>query len=390
MKRKICIVTGARAEYGLLKPLMDLIKNDNTFEIQVIVTGTHLSHEFGLTYKEIENDGFIISEKIEILLSADTPTAISKSMGLAVIGFSEAYNRLNPDLIVLLGDRYEIFCASASASIARIPIAHLHGGELTEGAVDEVFRHSITKMSTLHFTSTEVYRKRVIQLGESPDRVFNVGAIGLDNINNLNLLSMEKLEKELDFKFNKRNLLVTFHPVTLENNTAGNQFSEILKVADRLKETNIIFTMANSDISGRIINQMIGEYTSKNNQKAISFISLGQLKYLSTMKYVDAVVGNSSSGIIEAPSFKIGTINIGDRQKGRIKAGSVIDCKPDQKSINNALNCLYSDEFQKKLKSVQNPYGDGHTAERIISVIKSHNITVLKKRFYDINFNLED
>jgi GDP/UDP-N,N'-diacetylbacillosamine 2-epimerase (hydrolysing) len=386
MKRKICIITGSRAEYGLLKPLLDEIKSDPDLSLQLIVTGMHLSPEFGLTFSEIEKDGFRIDNKIEILLSSDTATGTLKSMGLALMGFGEAYERLRPDIIVVLGDRFEIFSAAASALVSEIPVAHIHGGEVTEGAFDDAFRHSITKMSHLHFTSTEEYRKRVIQLGEAPERVFDVGAIGLDNVKRLKLLSKKELENKLNFKFAKRNLLVTFHPVTLEN-TTEKQFKNLLTVLNELKDTKIIFTKTNADPGGMTINRIIDEYVVKNPQKAVSFISMGQLNYLSTMQFVDAVVGNSSSGIVEAPSFKIGTINIGNRQEGRIKAESIIDCEPTKESIKKALQELYSSDFQEKLKNIVNPYSDGNTARRILKVLKAYDIrNILKKTFYDINF----
>lgn len=384
MKRKVCVVTGTRAEYGLLYWLMKEIEVDSDLELQIIVTGMHLSPEFGLTYKEIEKD-FKISKKIEMLLSSDTAIGISKSMGLAQISFAEAYEELKPDMIVVLGDRYEVFSAVSAAMITRIPIAHLHGGETTEGAFDESIRHSITKMSHLHFTATEEYKNRVIQLGEHPSRVFNVGGMGIENIKRLQLLTKEDFEKSIDFKLNKKNILVTFHPVTLENSTAKEQFQKLLDTIDELQDTNIIFTKANSDTDGRIINQMIDEYVVKNSHKAIGFTSLGQLRYLSALQFVDAMVGNSSSGLAEAPSFQIGTINIGDRQNGRIKAQSVIDCEPNKESIIQAFERLYSDEFRDSLKNVKNPYGDGCASQKIIEEIKKVDLdTILKKSFYDL------
>jgi len=387
-KRKICVVTGTRAEYGLLFWLMKEIEADSNLELQIIVTGMHLSPEFGLTYKEIEKD-FTITKKIEMLLSSDTSIGISKSMGLAQISFAEAYEELKPDIVVVLGDRYEIFSTVSAAMIARIPIAHLHGGETTEGAFDESIRHSITKMSHLHFTAAEEYKYRVIQLGEQPNRVFNVGGMGIENIKRLKLLSKEELEESIDFKLNNKNLLVTFHPVTLENSTASSQFQELLDTIDELENTNIIFTKANSDTDGRVINQMIDEYVGKNSHKSVGFTSLGQLRYLSALQFVDAMVGNSSSGLAEAPSFKIGTINIGDRQKGRLKATSVIDCEPDQKSIERAFEKLYSNEFQKCLKNVQNPYGDGCASLKIIKEIKKTELSnILKKSFFDVEFKI--
>ena len=383
-KRKICVVTGTRAEYGLLYWLMKEIEKDKDLELQLIVTGMHLSSEFGLTYKEIEKD-FKIDKKIEMLLSSDTPIGISKSMGLAQISFAEAYEELQPDMLVVLGDRYEIFSAVSAAMIARIPIAHLHGGETTEGAFDESIRHSITKMSHLHFTATDTYRKRVIQLGEHPKRVFNVGGMGIENIKRLKLLSKEEFEKSIDFKLNKKNILITFHPVTLENATAKEQFQELLNAVDILKSTNIIFTKANSDTDGRVINQMIDEYVSQNSDKSVAFTSLGQLRYLSALQYVDAMVGNSSSGLAEAPSFQIGTINIGDRQKGRIMAKSVINCKSDRESIVDAFEKLYSKAFQEVLKTSTNPYGDGCASLKIVEEIKKVDLeNILKKSFYDL------
>lgn len=384
MKRKICVVTGTRAEYGLLYWLMKEIESDNELELQLIATGMHLSPEFGLTYKEIEKN-FKIDKKIEMVLSSDTSIGISKSMGLAQISFAEAYEELKPYIVVVLGDRYEIFSAVSAAMIARIPIAHLHGGETTEGAFDESIRHSITKMSHLHFTATDEYRNRVIQLGEHPNRVFNVGGMGIENTKRLKLLSKEEFEKSIDFKLNKKNILVTFHPVTLEDSTTKEQFQELLDAIDELEDTNIIFTKANSDTDGRIINHMIDEYVIKNTHKSIGFTSLGQLRYLSALQYVDAMVGNSSSGLAEAPSFQIGTINIGDRQKGRIKASSVIDCEPNKVDISKAFEKLYLKEFKELLSNTKNPYGDGCASQRIIEEIKRVDLeNILKKSFYDL------
>ena len=384
MARKICIITGTRAEYGLLYWLLKEIEADKELQLQVIVTGMHLSPEFGLTYKEIEKE-FKINKKIEMLLSSDTSVGISKSMGLAQISFAESYDELKPDIVIVLGDRYEIFSATSAAMIARIPIAHIHGGEKTEGAFDESIRHSITKMSHLHFTATNEYENRVIQLGENPSRVFNVGGMGIENIKRLKLLSKDEFEKSIEFKLNIKNILVTFHPVTLENSTAKEQFQQLLDAIDELEDTNIIFTKANSDTDGRVINQMIDEYVTKNSHKSIVFTSLGQLRYLSALQYVDAVVGNSSSGLAEAPSFKIGTINIGDRQKGRIKASSVIDCEPNKDSILKSFEKLYSKEFQETLKTTINPYGNGCASKKIVEILKNVDLeNILKKSFYDL------
>ena len=382
--KKICVVTGTRAEYGLLYWLLKEIEADKELQLQVIVTGMHLSPEFGLTYKEIEKE-FKINKKIEMLLSSDTSVGISKSMGLAQISFAESYDELKPDIVIVLGDRYEIFSATSAAMIARIPIAHIHGGEKTEGAFDESIRHSITKMSHLHFTATNEYKNRVIQLGEHPSRVFNVGGMGIENIKRLKLLSKDEFEKSIEFKLNIKNILVTFHPVTLENSTAKEQFQQLLDAIDELEDTNIIFTKANSDTDGRVINQMIDEYVTKNSHKSIVFTSLGQLRYLSALQYVDAVVGNSSSGLAEAPSFKIGTINIGDRQKGRIKASSVIDCEPNKDSILKSFEKLYSKEFQETLKTTINPYGNGCASKKIVEILKNVDLkNILKKSFYDL------
>jgi GDP/UDP-N,N'-diacetylbacillosamine 2-epimerase (hydrolysing) len=389
MKRKICVISGTRAEFGLLFWLMKFLNDDPTISFQLIVTGMHLSPEFGLTYKEFEKAGFTINRKIEILLSSDTSVGISKSIGLAQIGFAEAFDELKPDVVIVLGDRFEVFAAASAAMIARVPIAHLHGGEATEGLIDEPIRHSITKMSQLHFTATEVYRKRVIQLGENPNRVFNVGSPGLDNITFLKLLNKEEFEKSINFKLNKKNILITFHPVTLENNTAEMQIDNLLKAIDNLKDTSFIFTKPNADLDGRVIIKKIDEYVTKNKRRACSFVSLGQLRYLSALKYVDIILGNSSSGLTEAPSFKIATINIGDRQKGREKAKSVIDCTPKVTDIQIGIKKAFSKEFKKQLKIVINPYGVGGASKKIKEIITSIDLNdIIKKSFYDINFKL--
>ena len=382
-KRKICVVTGTRAEYGILYPLIKKISTHKELELQLIVTGMHLSPEFGLTYKEIEKD-FIINKKVEMLLSSDTAIGISKSMGLAQISFSECYEELKPDIVVVLGDRYEIFSCVSTAMIFNIPIAHIHGGETTQGAYDESIRHCITKMSHLHFTSTEDYKNRVIQLGENPNRVFNVGALGVENIKYLPSMTKEKFENSIDFKLNNKNILVTFHPVTLENNTAQEQFQEILNALDSLNDTSIIFTKANSDTNGRVINKMIDQYVS-NKKNSVAFTSLGMERYLCALQHIDAVVGNSSSGLLEAPSFKIPTINVGDRQKGRIQASSVVNCEPNENSILKALDIIYSSSFQNNLKNTKNPYEGYETSNNIITTLLETNLdTIIKKSFWDI------
>ncbi|QDT83986.1 UDP-N-acetylglucosamine 2-epimerase [Gimesia chilikensis] len=386
MSNRVCVVTGSRAEYGLLSPLLEALRAEESFELQLLVTGSHLSPEFGLTYREIEADGYTIDEKVEVVLSSDTPVGICKSMGLGLISFAEAYARLTPDLILVLGDRYEIFSAVSAAHISRIPVAHLHGGEVTEGAFDDALRHSITKMSHLHFTSTDAYRQRVIQLGEAPERVFNVGAIGLDNLRRLPLLSREDLEQQLGFKFNNHNLLCTFHPVTLEHNSSEQQIQSLLNVLEQQVDTSVIFTKTNADTDGRIINQMIDDFAAKNPDRFHSYVSLGQLRYLSMMQFVDAVVGNSSSGIIEAPGFQIGTINIGNRQTGRIKSELVIDCEPTETGIASAFKTLYSSDFQKRRSQARNPYGAGQTTSQIISILKEQfPRRTTQKSFYDLD-----
>lgn len=377
------MVTGTRAEYGLLRWVMEGIRQSPLLKLQLIATGMHLSPEFGLTVKAIEEDSFHVDRRIEMLLSSDTAVGVTKSMGLGMIGFADALEDLKPDLILLLGDRYELLSAAAAAMVARIPIAHLHGGETTEGAFDEAIRHSITKMSHLHFVATDEYRRRVIQLGEDPGRVFNVGGLGIDSILRLKLLSREELEKELDFNFLTRNLLITFHPVTLENNTSAQQMDELLAALDGLKETGLIFTMPNADTEGRILLRRVEDFC-RLHPYSRAYTSLGQLRYLSCIQEVDAVVGNSSSGLLEVPTFKKGTINIGDRQRGRLRAKSVIDCEPNHQEIAAALDHLFSGEFQSKLPYTKNPYGDGGASGAIVQEIEKQSLlNILKKRFFD-------
>ncbi len=385
--KRIGIMTGTRAEYGLLKPLMQEINKDNDLELYLIVSGMHLSPEFGMTYKEIEEDGFEINAKVEMLLSSDSPAGISKSIGLGVIGFADEFQRADLDMLILLGDRYEALSAAISAMVMRIPIAHLHGGELTEGAIDEGIRHSITKMSYLHFTSTEQYRSRVIQLGENPERVFYVGALGVENIKKINLMTKEELEKSIHFEIDENTVVVTYHPVTLENNTVEEQFLNLLKVLDRNPKIRMIFTKANADTNGRIVNELIDKYAAQNSERACAFMSLGQKRYLSALKYCRIVIGNSSSGIIEAPSFGKPIINIGDRQKGRICADSVINCGYTQQEIQQAMETALTEEFENKARNCRNPYEKENTAANIISVIKDYLLNdkiKLKKGFYDI------
>ena len=382
--RKICVVTSTRAEYGLLYWLLKEIEADSELKLQLIVTGMHLSPEFGLTYKEIEKE-FKIDKKIEILSGSHTSLDICAEMARVYEKFASALAELKPDILVLLGDRYEIFGVAGVASIMQIPIAHIHGGETTQGAFDEAFRHSITKMSHIHFAATNEYANRIIQLGEDPSRVFNVGGPGIENIKKLNLLNKDEFEKSIKFKLAKKNILITFHPVTLENSSAREQFNELLNALDELEETNFIFTKANSDTDGDVINKMIDEYVSENPQKAVAFASLGQLRYLSAIKFVDIVLGNSSSGLLEVPSFKKATINIGDRQKGRARASCVIDVRPVKEEILAAIKRAYSKEFEQTLKDTINPYDGGNPSKKMVKILKEIKLDgILKKKFYDI------
>ena len=384
MNRKICVITGTRAEYGLLRWVMQGIKDDSELTLQIIATGMHLAPEFGMTYREIENDGFQIDCKVEMLTSSDTTVGIAKSMGHGMIGFADALHKLQPDLIVVLGDRFEIFSAVSAALVARIPVAHLHGGEATEGAFDEALRHSITKMSHLHFVAAEEYRKRVIQLGEQPDKVFLVGGLGIDNIKRLKLLNRTELEASIEFRLGPKNLLVTFHPVTLEAATATNQMKDLLSVLADLQDTKLIFTFPNADTDGRALIKMVEQFVDQH-ENARAYPSLGQLRYLSCIAQVDGVIGNSSSGLTEVPSFHKGTVNIGDRQRGRLQAESVIQCLPTRQGIASAIERLYSNKFQATLPQVCNPYGSGGASDKVIATIKSYPLeTIVKKQFYDL------
>jgi len=383
--KKTAVFTSTRAEYGLLKSIIQKVAKSGELQLKLIVSGTHLSADFGMTINEIKGDGFKVDEAIEIVLSHDTPTGICKSMGLAMIGCGEALMRIDPDILVILGDRYEAFCAAAAAQICRVPVAHIHGGEATEGLIDEAFRHSITKMSHLHFASCEAYRQRVIQLGEDPDRVFNVGALGVENIRLISLMERSTLGESIGFNLERPYFLVTFHPVTLEKDTSEGQFQLLLDTLEAFPEYNVIFTKANADTDGRVINRLIDEYAERQPGRCLAVASLGSLRYLSAMKYASAVIGNSSSGIVEAPSFRIPTINIGDRQKGRVKPESVVDCEPSAASIETAIRKGISSGFQRTLKNTENPYEKEGTAEHIVSVITTIDPAgLLKKRFYNI------
>lgn len=387
MQRKIAIVTATRAEYGILKSLISEIANDSDLTLQLIVTGTHLSPEFGFTIEEIREEGFPIVKQIEMLLSSDSPIGVSKSMGLAQISFAEAFAELQPDILVVLGDRFELIPIVTSANIARIPVAHISGGETTQGALDELFRHAITKLSQLHFTAIDTYAKRVIQMGEEPTRVFSVGEPGLEKIASMNLLSKFELETSLGVSLKVKNLLVTYHPETYESiYFSVKSFNALLNVLNGLHDTLIIFTKANADAGGRAINSLIDKFVYDNSEKAVAFDSLGKLRYLSALQFVDGVIGNSSSGIIEVASFKKGTINIGNRQKGRIRPNSVIDVAATESDIKAAIEKLYSEEFSEKLRQVENPYFQQDTSKKIKETLKTFNLAQLSiKPFHDID-----
>ena len=388
MARKICVVTATRAEYGLLTCLLDDIQSDESLTLQLIVTGSHLSPEFGYTIDQIRNDKRQIDKTIEILLSTDSPVGVSKSMGLAQISFAEAFDELAPDIVLVLGDRYELLPIVSSANIARIPVAHLNGGEITEGAIDEIIRHSVTKLSQIHFTAIDEYARRVIQMGEQPSTVFNVGEVGLDNFRRMKFMSKEEFEISIDRKLAKKNLLVTYHPeTTLPSGTSEANFNKLLQALDQLEDTLLIFTKANADVGGRAINSLIDVYVAGNRDKSIAFTSLGQLRYLSALHYIDGVIGNSSSGVVEAPTFKVASINIGDRQKGRISADSVIDVRTDTVEIAAALECIYTDEYLNLLSKVVNPYGNGDSSKLVVDALKNIDLETLRtKSFYDVKY----
>jgi GDP/UDP-N,N'-diacetylbacillosamine 2-epimerase (hydrolysing) len=384
MTRKICVVTGSRADYGLLRWVMQGIKEDNLMSLQILATGSHLSSLFGLTFKEIEADGFVIDKKIEVLSDSDASLGTLESIASGITGCANAFRELQPDLIIVLGDRFEVFAAATAALVMGIPVAHVHGGEITLGAFDEALRHSITKMSHLHFVAAEEYRKRVIQLGENPSNVFLVGGLGIDSMVKQQLIEKSKLAEILGVDFQEKNLLITFHPVTLEGENSERQMSELLLALSELKNTTLIFTMPNADPNSRKLIKMIDEFTLKHlNSK--SFVSLGQQLYLSLISVVDGVLGNSSSGLTEVPSFNKGTVNIGDRQTGRLKAESVIDCLPSKQSILDAVSRLYSFEFQSNLLDVTNPYGEGGASTRIVDILRATSLEgITKKKFHDL------
>ena len=386
--RKIAVVTGTRAEYGLLYWIIKAIHEDSELQLQLIVTGMHLSPEFGLTVAEIEKDGFPIVDRVEMLLSSDTEIAIATSMGLGMIGFAKTYDRLRPDIILVLGDRFEILSAVSASVPFRIPVAHIHGGESTEGVIDEPIRHAITKMSHLHFTSTERYKERVVQMGEQPENVYCFGAPGLDNVQRLNLMSKEEVSSKLMLPPDKKIGVVTYHPVTLDKNTAKDQITELLEALEDYVNIFWAFTLPNADTEGRIIIREIREFVSKNKEKGNVFTSLGQINYLSLLAHADLMVGNSSSGLVEAPSFELPVVNIGDRQRGRIRAQNVIDVPECSKTaIVEAIDKAKNDDFNELLKGMMNPYGEGGASEKITEKLKTISLDepLIKKKFYEIS-----
>lgn len=397
--KRICVLTATRAEYGLLKNVIVKLQNARDMEVNVVATGMHLSPEFGLTYREIEADGIPIHKKIEILLSADSPSAISKTMGLALIQFADYFAEYQPDLLLVLGDRYETLAVCMAAMNQRIPIAHLYGGETTEGAVDEAIRHAITKLSYLHFTSTEEYRHRVIQLGENPGRVFTVGAMGIENIMSQRLMTRAELEESIQFSLEGAYAVVTFHPVTLESGSEREQAEALFTAFDQLAQRDrreqrmplrYVITKANADAGGRIINEMIDDYASARDT-VFAIDSLGMKRYLSALKYCSMVIGNSSSGLLEAPSFHIPTVNIGNRQKGRLQGDTIINCAPETEAICKAMDQARDPVVREAMAQAVNPYGDGNTSDKILEILARWDVRdqQLKKKFYDVTFQEE-
>jgi GDP/UDP-N,N'-diacetylbacillosamine 2-epimerase (hydrolysing) len=380
---KICIVTTSRSDFGLLKNLILQLKK-NYFKVKVIAGGTHYLRKFGNTFNEIKDSKIKIDRKIYSKINSDNEKNISYIISKHITSAEKIFKELKPDLLIVLGDRHEILAVTIAAHISRIPIAHIHGGELTFGIVDDAFRHSITKMAHIHFTANKIYRNRVIQLGESPQNVFSVGGLGVDNIKNTKLLSRKRLQEVLKIKFNKKNLIVSFHPETLKKNKAKEQINELLSALIKLKDTTIIFTSPGLDLENKIITKKIKIFIKKI-KNAYYFPSLGQINYFSILNIVDAIIGNSSSGILEMPTFKKATINIGDRQSGRLKSKSIIDCKIKKKQILNSLKIIYSDRFKNQIKNSKNPYGPFGASIKIAKILKKINFkNILIKKFHDI------
>ena len=382
---KLCVITGTRAEYGLLRPLMKLVQEDSELELQLLVTGMHLAPEYGETWKTIEADGFQINSKVEMLLADDTATGVAKSTAMGLLGTVTELERLAPDWVIVLGDRYEIFAAVSACVFLRTPVAHFHGGETTEGAFDEYFRHAITKMSHLHFTATDDYRRRVIQLGEQPERVFALGAPGLDAIDELELLDLETFEEAISFRLSSKNALVTYHPETLDEGDPVVRFEEVLSAFDEFPDLGIIFTYPNADTGGKALIKRLEMYLNENSSRACGHISLGQLRYFSALHHVDVVIGNSSSGLIEAPVFGTPTVNIGGRQRGRSRGASVIDCQLDRNSVAGAIRRALSEEFHEEIKGSQSPYGKKGASREALEILqRTDRSGIVQKKFYDI------
>ncbi|MFM2225334.1 MAG: hypothetical protein RJA07_1536 [Bacteroidota bacterium] len=383
-KIKICIVTGSRAEYGLLKPLIKLMIKDNDFDVKVVATASHLEKRFGYTYKEIEKDNISIHQKINISIGETSADNINQSFSKCVSKFSTYFVENKPNYLLILGDRYEMLAIAIAAYIHQIPIAHINGGEATSGTMDEGFRHSISKLSSLHFPSTENYRQRLIQLGENPTTVFNVGVLSVDNIKNFKLLLKNELESSINFKFTYPTAIITFHPVPLDKKSSINQLKDILNALNSFPNLSLLFTKSNADIDGNKLNELIKEFVSKR-KNAILIDSLGMQRFLSSLKYVDIMIGNSSAGIVEMPYFKKPTINIGERQSGRLKAQSIIDCSADKKEIVKAIEKSLMPKFLKSCENVESIFGDGKASEKIIKQLKLNFGKInLKKEFYDL------
>ncbi|WP_293008651.1 MULTISPECIES: UDP-N-acetylglucosamine 2-epimerase [unclassified Oscillibacter] len=388
MKYQICIVTATRAEYGLLRPLIRRVQQDETLTLLLAVTGAHLEPRYGNTVEEIRKDNLPIDACLPILTEGDTQQDVSCVMANTITAFTAYFMERKPDMVVLLGDRYETLGVAIVALTCQIPICHIHGGETTEGAMDEAIRHSITKMSALHFTACAAYRKRVIQLGEQPDRVYNVGALGVENIRTLSLLTKEEAGAQIGFSLAEPYALITFHPVTLEQQTQGKQVQALFAALEQFPQLRLLFTKSNADSGGMEINALIDAYVDAHPQRAIAFSSMGYLRYLSAMQGCTMVLGNSSSGILEAPAFHVPTVDIGDRQKGRLAAASIIHCEAEQESIAAAIAQALSPAFLQLCSTVENPFGNGHTSEQIVSIMKgrlTEGIS-LKKKFYDVGF----
>ncbi len=381
--RKICVVTGSRAEYGLLRWVMDEVQANPSLTLQVVATGMHLAPQFGETYREIESHGFQIDAKVDMGLTSDTNTAVTKSLGLGVMGFAEAFEQLQPDMLVVLGDRFEILAAVQAAMLAKIPVAHIHGGEITEGAFDEGIRHAITKMAQWHFVAADAYRKRVVQMGEAPERVFNFGAPGLDSLSRLAWLSREELARQLDMDLGSPLFLVTYHPVTLGEAAPEEGMKTLLNALREFPQATIVLTHPNADPGGSAISKLLEDFARERSERTRAVVSLGQLRYLSLLRLSSVVIGNSSSGLIEAPVFKRATVNIGDRQKGRLKASSIVDAEENQDSIVRAIKTALSEEFQGHLKQTTSLYGQGEASRAIVSTLSSVPLQV-RKSFFDV------